>query len=309
MGDINFPNASWTQMVSSDDDEAVLVEFVQDYRQLIKGNRNQLDFLLTNNSDFQLNISADNRLKQPPHSDHPLYLLKLSDLNWILRSRATKIFSPLDFNIFPYSKAAWTSLGKHIEHNTFLPYCFSSVEVVLQLWYEWVQDCFELHFSKATKHWMSLAPWVKPQTSNLLKRRNTPLRLISRKSILSRLEKLKKIIWATIQDSMAADKMEYKTDVFCIGRFFEKQKYLKVLKNSTNYYQLRKAELFNEYFQSVFNKCDYKQRCTTITDTNEFSTHFNCEENKLALESLQTQKIGPLLFNVYLNNLPTCIMS
>ena len=54
--------------------------------------------------------------------------------------------------------------------------------------------------------------------------------------------------------------------------------------------QNEKAELFNEYFQSMYSNFDYESSSTTTTDTNEFSIHFNCEESKLALESLQNQK-------------------
>ena len=135
------------------------------------------------------------------------------------------------------------------------------------------------------------ASWVKTRTSNLLKMRDTRLRLISMKSTLSRIEKLK-AIEAKIQDSLATNKTDYETKVFSTGRFSDIQKYLEGLKISyipfgmhfegkqcTN--NVEKSELFNEYYQ---------KSSTTISDTNEFSFPFKIIEIKLALKILQTRK-------------------
>ena len=123
------------------------------------------------------------------------------------------------------------------------------------------------------------ASCVKTRTSNLLEMRDTRLRLISMKSTISRIEKLK-AIEATVQDSLATNKTDYETEVFSTGRFSDIQKYLKGLKISyipfemhfegkqcTNNFE--KSKVFNEYYQ---------KSSTTISDTNEFSFPFKIIE-------------------------------
>ena len=173
VGNINFDNINWHHMESSNLDQALVLEdlFEHNYQQLVTGAKKHIDVILVNNTDSILNVSVDNYVKKPFKSDHQPFQLKLSLNDWF---KVTKTLPEKeDFSIFSFEKANWNEIRLNIVQNPFLPYCFSNVDVVVDLLYDWLHEILEKHIPKKTKHQMSLPPWVSNETSNAIKRRNT----------------------------------------------------------------------------------------------------------------------------------------
>ena len=181
VGDTNFDNTNWHHMESSNLDEALVLEelFGHNYQQLITGAKKQLDVILVNNTDPILNVSVDNYVKKLFKFDHQPFQLKLSLNNWF---KVTKTLPEKeDFSLFLFEKANWNEIGLYIVQNPFKTFCFSNVDVVVDLWYDWLHKILEEHISKKTKHRMSLPPWVSNKTSNAIKRRNTMRKWMNKK--------------------------------------------------------------------------------------------------------------------------------
>ena len=51
--------------------------------------------------------------------------------------------------------------------------CWSNPNVLTNQWYDWIREKIDLAVPKRTKHRASLAPWITPSTSNLLKKLGT----------------------------------------------------------------------------------------------------------------------------------------
>ena len=156
VGDINFDCTDWQQMALSHYDEAVFLEdlFDQNFQQMIKGQKKHLDVVLTNNADHILNVFVDNKIKQMQNLDHDPFQLKLNASNWFEVGKPKLevwVHIQADFSIFSYSKTDWNHIEAQIEAHLFLPYCYSNVHVIVDLWYEWLFNIFEENIPKKTK--------------------------------------------------------------------------------------------------------------------------------------------------------------
>ena len=67
--------------------------------------------------------------------------------------------------------------------NPSLPYCFSNVDVVVDLWYDWLHKTLEKHIPKKTKHRMCLPPWVSNETSNAIKKEENNEKMDEQKTV------------------------------------------------------------------------------------------------------------------------------
>ena len=128
-------------MESSNLDQALVLEelFEHNYQQLVTGAKKHIDVILVNNTASILNVSVDNYVKKLFKSDHQPFQLKLSLNDWF---KVTKTLPEKeDFSVFLFEKANWNEIRLYIVQNPFLPYCFINVDVVVDLWYDWLQQC------------------------------------------------------------------------------------------------------------------------------------------------------------------------
>ena len=139
---------------------------------------------------------------------------------------------------------------------------------MLDVWYDWFFNILQDFTPRKTKHWKLLAPWVKPETSHLIKRVET----LGAKKLCGELKKMKlekaKTELALV---LPSDQKEFETSILQHGSFSDVQRYMKSF-SSNNYLpseiflegqtartDVEKAELFNRYFQSFFSSENHKE--------------------------------------------------
>ena len=209
-----------------------------------------------------------------------------------------------DFSIFSFEKANWNEIGLYIVQNLFLPYCFSNVDVVVDLWYGWLLKILEKHIPKKTKHRMILPPWVSNETSNAIKRRYTMRKWMIKKPSPNNYLQLA-TLESRVSELLKEDQKEFEQLVFENGTFSQIQKYFKSIQKSS---QLpsemylndqiavtdKKARPFNEFFQSVFTNSDYQRTSDNSKPSKVDKPHFTREEVQTTLENLCIEKAkGP----------------
>ena len=199
-------------------------------------------------------------------SDHNPFLITISSLTHN-DEKATPIQHGsdfLDFGVFSLNNVDWITLSKYILEHPFQPYCYSNIDHLINSWYLWLYIALEKHMKKQTKHRMNLAPWITPETSNIIKRLNTASKKVAFKSTHSNnrnLERLKNLV-----DHLSElDQKNFEESTFKGRNFSKLQKYFKsIRKNSstpktmhwnekTESTEHGKANLLNNYFVSVFN--------------------------------------------------------
>ena len=189
--------------------------------------------------------------------------------------------------------------------NPFLPYCFSNVNVEVDLWYDWLHKILEEHIPKKTKHRMSLPPWVSNETSKAIKRRNTMRKWMNKKPSPNNYLKLA-TLESRVSEFFNEDQKEFEHLVFENGTFSQIQKYFKSIEKSSQLpsemylndqiavTDKEKAQLFNEFFQSVFTNSDYQRTSDNSKPSKVDKLHFTREEVQTTLENMCIGKaIGP----------------
>ena len=191
-------------------------------------------------------------------SDHDPFQLKLNASDWFKVGKLK--LEKRDFSIFSYNEADCKHIEAQIEAHPFLLYCYTNVDVMVDLWYEWLFNIFEENIPMKTKHRLSLPPWVSKETSNFIKRRNTQKKTVQRKPSESNQTKLT-LLQNLLTEQLNNDQRAYADSVFKSGRLSEIQKYFKSIRKSTQLpskmyldgekaiTDLQKAELFNKFFR------------------------------------------------------------
>ena len=119
-------------------------------------------------------------------SDHNPFLITISSLTHN-DEKATPIQHGsdfLDFGVFSLNNVDWITLNKYILEHPFQPYCYSNIDHLINSWYLWLYIALEKHMKKQTKHRMNLAPWITPETSNIIKRLNTASKKVAIKKLI-----------------------------------------------------------------------------------------------------------------------------
>ena len=136
----------------------------------------------------------------------------------------------------------------------------SDPDLLLEHWYAWLKNAVEKFVPRRTKHRQALAVWVKPSTSNIIKRLQTAkLRGETRK-----VEDLR----SQVSMALTNDECEYKEKVFksrnthLLFKHFKSLRHTSslppVLKDENHQYisASDKAKALNNYFHSVFSTPD-----------------------------------------------------
>ena len=232
-----------------------------------------------------------------------------------VHKKTPAIKQKLDFGIFAYKKANWEEVNEFIRQQPFQPFCLSSVELMLDSWYEWLYEILQDMLPITTKHRSEQAPWVGSDSSNLIKKLNTLQLKNQRKptpSIEGKIENLQTELTLSLQN----DQHLHEIMLFENGKFSEIQRYLKSITKSRMMpseifldqkianTDAQKAELFNIFFQSVFTQNANVGKAERQGNGLLNSISFTIDEIEDALNELHVNKAnGPdMIGNTLLKN-------
>ena len=243
---------------------------------------------------------------EPPHDQLDIVLCNNPDiiLNTTIDNHMKKHFSHQERELS--------------DHNPFLITISSLKLIALE---KHLTIALEKHMKKQTKHRMNLAPWITPETSNIIKRLNTASKKVAFKNTHTNnlnLERLKNLV-----DHLSElDQKNFEESTFKGRNFSKLQKYFKsIRKNSstpkTMYWNEKtestehgKANILNNYFVSVFI-IKQNENILPIAELPGSIKCFNFSENEIydILKTLNLQKArGPdRLGNTVLTNLADSI--
>ena len=58
-------------------------------------------------------------------------------------TKPPKPWQKLDFRAFAYKTVNWNEINEFIAQYPFLPYCLSNVDLMLDLWYQWLYEILQ----------------------------------------------------------------------------------------------------------------------------------------------------------------------
>ena len=76
-------------------------------------------------------------------------------------------------NYYSYCRGDFEGLSERMKSDYFHPYCYSSVDVNVELWYEWLFELINQHVRKRTKRRQNLPFWISNNTTHLLHKLKT----------------------------------------------------------------------------------------------------------------------------------------
>ena len=150
-------------------------------------------------------------------------------------------------------------MNKLIVEKPFNGICWSNIEVLMEQWYDWLKEILARTVPKRTAHRSSLSPWVKPATSNIIKKLATAR--LSKKTKTSKIEKLQTLCEKMLEE----DKSEYESNLSASRDTGSLFKYYRTFattqiptsiqfKNEFATNPLLQAKLFSKFFASIFIK-------------------------------------------------------
>ena len=168
-------------------------------------------------------------------------------------------------NKLSYCKGDYDSLNEIIRNEKFFSFCWSNVDVVVDQWYQWVNEKIKAYIPRRTAHRSRLSPWIKPRTSNIIKKLENALAKTPKN--WRRCNYLQNLCLEMCEQ----DQIEYESNLAdtrstdALFRFYRSLKKSKIpssvhLKNEYANDPTTQAELFSRYFASIF----ITSRCRTI---------------------------------------------
>ena len=190
--------------------------------------------------------------------------------------------------VHSYCKADFEAMTRNILDYPFIGICWSNEDVLLEQWYEWIILIIKEYTPRRTKERCSLTPWVKPRTSNIIKRLNTAQR--KQPSISNKICELQ----ATCKKFLAEDSTDYETklaDNRCTDELFKYFCTFKpttipvtvLLKSEVASDSISRSSLFPKHFASIFNEStvfrpvETLESCLDDFDTSEDRISSICE--------------------------------
>ena len=169
-GDLNFPKANWSTNYSPDSSEQLILNSFDEnnFQQLINiptGSSNILDVIFTRRFE-NVDISYDEEIERVYNlSDHRAikfsFCINLIDLKL-----------PIE-KYYSYNKADCDNIRNFMVENTFIPRCFTNVDIATKEWYTYIKDIIAKFVPLRILHRQSLPPWITSATSHLMKRVTT----------------------------------------------------------------------------------------------------------------------------------------
>ena len=192
-GDINLAEANWDSLNSNDEYEANILDTLEkfDLHQLITCHEGRsLDVFLATDPTLVLSSAIDSALEAQYSSngkkcsDHHAYKTYLS------LPTSSKITTPAIKRA--YQKTDWDDFNKQIVSQSFTPYCYSNIDVLLLQWYKWLENIIDEKIPRVTKHRAEIPPWIRSSTSHQMKIVATMKRKYAKANSLSLLLNIKK---------------------------------------------------------------------------------------------------------------------
>ena len=171
-GDFNFVSVDWESYLSPNDDEQHFIDstFLLGLEQIVTTKTAAtgiLDLVFTK-GDIDILSCNTTRTKVDQMSNHKPIILKYST------KVRNKIFRSTNVDqIYSFCRADFNCFSDLIGKDPFKGICWSNPNVLTNQWYDWIREKIDLAVPKRTKHRASLAPWITPSTSNLLKKLGT----------------------------------------------------------------------------------------------------------------------------------------
>ena len=261
VGDLNLSRTNWAAMDSNDNYESKILD--KPIESNFSNVSNQtLDVALTNNPHLVIECYQHHELhrsfmvNKKQCSDHLPILTSVVFLGTVVKNSNT-------CRNFAFKRAYWKKLNQAIEEKALKPFCFSSVDVLLNQWYTRSRHHINNHNPKVTKHRAALPHWAIKETSHMMKQLNTKKKALKILN-LSRLLKLKNLE-RQILKQLDIDLKIFEDKFFTSRRFSSIQKHLKCIPKpsvlpATIKFDNEKAisdseiaTLFNLFFKSVYN--------------------------------------------------------
>ena len=164
-----------------------------------------------------------------------------------------------------YSRVDWVKVIRHIERHLVTAYCYSTVDILIDTWNKWLENCQLDVIPKRTKPRASLPPWITPDTSKIIRK----LKSFEHKQLVSfSLKRAQKIIElsSNAKTQAVTDQTLHDEDVFKTRKFYQIYRYFKKIRcplktphimypqNVSVESDLDKATKFNISFASVYNE-------------------------------------------------------
>ena len=124
-----------------------------------------------------------------------------------------------------------SSINNNLSTEPFKPVCFTNIDNMCEEFYQYMDQIFEIHVPKRTRHRQKLPPWISSFTSYNMKRLQTQKWLLSEKPTSYRKQEVLKLENQLIESS-ELHRIEYQEKIMrasITGTIF---KHLKSLKKS-----------------------------------------------------------------------------
>ena len=294
-GDLNHENTCWKTLNSTNEYEKPIVDKLSDanFQEILnQKDLGQLDVFLTNKPNQIISCDKQNEFNKHFKTDHEAFIVKTEQKFDGKRKCGQQKYA--------FNKIVWKVLNTVIETNPFKPYCYSNVDELVKQWYIWLNKILAENVPKTTKHRSNLAPWVKKESSHLMKVLSTLKRKSEKRPNLSKLIKIKKTE-RKLRDQLLQDQADFEDKIFKGRRFSDFQKYLKsnfkngrypetiIYRNERTNDDKIKCNYFSEFFSNVFLK------------SNKIKMQESCEKRKFNKISMDEKKIKEILLKLQTN--------
>ena len=216
-----------------------------------------------------------------------------------------KIWASLLLGAFVYKKDNLNKINEFIAQLPFLPYCLSNVDLMLDLWYQWLYEILQDFLPIITKHRSELAPCVNHGSSHLIKKMKTLQLKQQRKPTPTTKLKIEHV-QTNLALALQHDQQEHELRLFQDGKFTDIQRYFKsvtksisvpaeiFLNHQSTTTDVAKADLFNDYFLSVFTQMPYRVKTENKNVVIQLSrVYFTTDEVQSSLLQLVNKAKGP----------------
>ena len=267
-GDNKFVHTSWGSMQSTGEyantvtDQLAKLKYEQRFDfQCILGSQPQLHVFLIDEPVYWLNSTIDTTLTD----NYSINLKKCSDNPFFSSLLTFNNATEKYHKIVKYANARTNgeNFNQTIVDKSFGPYCYSNVDEVTNQWYLWFNKLFTENVPRITSQRSYLPPWISKPTSHLINQLNTLKPKEARKAQPLNLQKVLDLE-IKIEIESCNDQVDYENEIFRTRDFSKIQAYLRSIKKAPPYpHEMHwknkvaendeeKANLFNQYFQSVF---------------------------------------------------------
>ena len=226
-GDINCPDVNWKTLASTKGEENEVIELFEEslYRQIINFptcGQNTLDVAFYKNCNLVAHL--DEKFSSIYDcSDHKSIQLTLE----CPRQDAKETLG----NFRSFGNADYESINKILSTEPFKPVCFTNINNMCEEFYQYMDQIFEVHVPKRTRHGQSLPPWISSFTSYNMKRLQTQKLLLSEKPTSYRKQEVLNLENQLIESS-ELDRIEYQEKIMRARNTGTIFKHLKSLKKS-----------------------------------------------------------------------------